>query len=147
MQTTSYLLILILAAALFFQPLVAKVKAEAAPSSTQTGASAKLRQLFAAEWDYEMEHDPTRASSLGDRRWNDRWPDVSLEAIARRHEHDKEVLARLSAINRAELSAADQLNYDLFQKEYESRIEENQYHWYLVPVNQRGGIQTANELA
>ncbi|HEY0320636.1 MAG TPA: DUF885 domain-containing protein [Pyrinomonadaceae bacterium] len=147
MQTTSYLLILILSAALVIQPLVATVKAEAAPSSTQTGATEKLRQLFATEWDYEMERDPTRASSLGDRRWNDRWPDVSLEAIARRHEHNKEVLARLSAINRAELSAADQLNYDLFQKEYESRIEENEYHWYLVPINQRGGIQTANELA
>jgi uncharacterized protein (DUF885 family) len=147
MQTTSYFLILILAAALFIQPLAVKVKAGGAPVPTQTGASEKLRQLFAAEWDYEMERRPTRASSLGDRRWNDRWPDVSLAAIARQHEHNKEVLSRLGAINRAELSVADQLNYDLFRKEYESRIEENAYHWYLVPINQRGGIQTANELA
>src|SRR5205085_5527326 len=37
-------------------------------------------------------------------------------------------------------------NYDLFQQEYQMRAEENQFHWYLVPLNQRGGIQTANEL-
>ena len=81
------------------------------------------------------------ASQLGDRRWNDRWPDVSLAAHARRHEHDKDALARLRAINRAELSAADQLNYDLFLKERETDIEEYGYRWYLVPLNQRGGIQ------
>lgn len=148
MQTTRYFLIALIAAAILFQPLVGtSIARGGGRSAPQTDATEKLRQLFAAEWDYDMEQSPTRASSMGDRRWNDRWPDLSLEARRLRHEHDKEVLARLRAINRAGLSAADQLNYDLFQKEYESRIEEYDYHWYLVPLNQRGGIQTANELA
>src|SRR4030095_9088052 len=41
----------------------------------------------------------------------------------------------------------DQLNYDLFQKQYETNVEEHQYRWYLVPLNQREGIQTVDELA
>ena len=148
MQTSSYFLISLLAVAFVLQPLGATIRAEGgSPGSLERDASGALRQLFAAEWDYDMEQSPTRASELGDRRWNDRWPDLSMESIAKRHAHNKEVLTRLRAINRADLSAADQLNYDLFQKQYESRIEENGYHWYLVPVDQRGGIQTANELA
>jgi uncharacterized protein (DUF885 family) len=148
MQTTRYLLTALLLAVVTAQPLAVGVKATGnEPFSFQAKETEKLKQMFASEWDYELEQNPTRASSLGDRRWNDRWPDASLEAINRRREHDKEVLVKLRSINRGELSPPDQLNYDLFQKEYESRVEEDAYHLYLIPLNQRGGIQTANELA
>jgi uncharacterized protein (DUF885 family) len=116
-------------------------------SERGNAAAQALQKLFAEEWDYQMQQNPARASSLGDRRWNDRWEDRSLDAIVKGHEHDKEVLARLKKIDRAALSTQDQLNYDLFQKEYEMELEGHQYRWYLVPLNQRGGIQTANELA
>ncbi|HYT56571.1 MAG TPA: hypothetical protein VEQ38_17840, partial [Verrucomicrobiae bacterium] len=70
-----------------------------------------LHELFAAEWDYQMEQHPTWASSLGDRRWNDRWSDISLEAIFKRHDHDAETLAKLTKIDRAALAPVDQLNF------------------------------------
>ena len=114
----------------------------------QDSATTKtLHDLFAREWDYDLRESPTRASQLGDRRWNDRWTDASLEAIKRRHDHDLEVLAELAKIDRAKLSRSDQLNYDLFKKSTELAIEEFKYGWYLVPLNQRGGIQSQNELA
>jgi uncharacterized protein (DUF885 family) len=94
-----------------------------------------------------MEQNPTWASTLGDRRWNDRWEDASLAAIQGRHEHDLGVIVRLKKIDRSRLSPKDQLNYDLFQKQYETNAEEHQYRWYLVPVNQSEGIQTVDELA
>jgi uncharacterized protein (DUF885 family) len=56
-------------------------------------------------------------------------------------------LAELGKINREELSHADRLNYDLFRKDYLDEVEEHQYRWYLIPVNQLGGVQTADELA
>jgi uncharacterized protein (DUF885 family) len=110
-------------------------------------ATRALHALFDAEWDYQMEQDPVRASLLGDRRWNDRWRDVSLDAIRKRHEHYKEVLARLAQIDRRQLSPQDQLNYDLFKEQYETEVEGFKYQWYLIPLNQRNGIQTADELA
>ena len=115
-------------------------------ASGQSAAKA-LHDLFDREWDYQMQQSPTRASTLGDRRWNDRWPDISLEAIKQRHEHGLGVLAQLSKIDRRQLSPADQLNHDLFKRDYETNAEEYKFRWYLIPLNQRGGIQTENELA
>ena len=110
-------------------------------------ATKALHELFAAEWDYQMEQHPTWASTLGDRRWNDRWGDNSLDAIVRRHEHNREVIVKLASVNRPALSAADQLSYDLFKKRYEIDIEGFQYRWYLLPLNQLGGVHTVNQLA
>ena len=116
-------------------------------SAQDSAATKALHDLFDREWEYELQQSPTRASSLGDRRWNDRWTDLSLTAIKARQDHSLVVLQELSKIDRSKLSAGDQLNYDLFRKEYENDIEEFKYRWYLVPLNQRGGIQTQNELA
>jgi uncharacterized protein (DUF885 family) len=116
-------------------------------TANSQSATRVLHDLFDRDWDYQMEHNPTWASSLGDRRWNDRWPDVSLEAIKQEHEHGLGVLAQLAKIDRGQLSPADQLNYDLFKKDYETSAEEYKFRWYLIPLNQRGGIQTENELA
>lgn len=106
-----------------------------------------LHDLFGREWEYDLRESPTRASQLGDRRWNDRWTDLSLEAIKRRHDHDRAVLAEVAKIDRTKLSKVDQLNYDLFKKSAETTVEEHKYLWYLIPLNQRGGIQSQNELA
>jgi uncharacterized protein (DUF885 family) len=109
-------------------------------------AARALHKLFEDEWEWAMREFPTWASSLGDRRYNDRWEETSLEAIEARHRRRQEALARLKAIDRARLSAADQLNHDLFRKDLETDIEEHGFRLYLLPVNQRGGIQTADEL-
>lgn len=106
-----------------------------------------LHDLFDSEWNYEMERQPVRASQLGDRRFNDRWPDISLNSIAKDDRHAVDVLARLHSIDRSRLSPEDQINYDLFERHYRDAIEEHRYRWYLIPLNQREGIQTRSQLA
>ena len=135
------LTILFLSAMLVMGGLSLKARAQQGDPNARA-----LHALFDAEWDYQMEQNPTLASALGDRRWNDRWEDVSLDAIQKRQQHRQETLTRLKQIDREKLSAADQLNYDLFQKEYETDVEEYKYRAYLLPLNQRGGIQTTDEL-
>ena len=121
----------------------------AAPLAAQTPASDathSLHALFDREWDYQMQQHPTRASSLGDRRWNDRWADDSLTAIEARYQHTLAVLDEIKRVDRARLSPPDQIDCDLFQRQHELSAQGHAFHWYLVPLNQRGGIQTANEL-
>lgn len=112
----------------------------------QATAAKALHDLFDSEWDYNMHEAPEQASELGDRRWNDRWHDASLQAIEHRHQHQMEVLGRLAKIDRGNLSSADQLNYDLFKKQMERRVEAYKFRKFLIPLNQREGIQIIDEL-
>src|SRR6476646_11224981 len=90
----------------------------ALPLCAQDAAVGKrFNDLLSREWEYRLRESPTFASYLGDKRYNDRWPDVSLAAIARRHEHQKQVLVQVDQIDATQLSSADRLNYQLFRKE------------------------------
>lgn len=110
-------------------------------------AAGRLHALFRQEWEAGLREDPTRASALGDRRWNDRWPEMSLEAFERRHQRRVAALEKLAAIDPAALSPADRVNYLLFKRNYEQQVELYPFGRHLMPLNQRGGIQTAHELA
>src|SRR5205823_11028325 len=120
----------------------------AAPICAEDAAvSKRFNDLLAQEWEYRLRESPTFASYLGDKRYNDRWPDVSLAATSRRHEHQQEVLAQLDKIDSLQLSPTDRLNWQLFRKEIAEEVEQYPFHWHLVPLDHRGGIQTENELA
>ena len=60
-----------------------------------------------------MATSPVMAAMLGDRRYNDQWPDSSLAAIEQRHDATRDFLRRVYALDRNALSADDQLNYEL----------------------------------
>ncbi|HYH85430.1 MAG TPA: DUF885 domain-containing protein [Pyrinomonadaceae bacterium] len=138
--------------ALLFQTVPAGAQRGSSATRTEgnmakAGAATRaLYKLLDDEWEWTMREYPTFASNLGDRRYNDRWEDVSLEAVGRRHQHRQDALKRLQSIKRAQLSASDQLNYDLFKKDLDADIEQNKFKLYLLPINQRGGIQTVDEL-
>src|ERR1043166_8472244 len=87
-------------------------------AADHSAAATALHALFDREWDRKMREDPVTASTLGDYRFNDRWPDVSLDAIAHSHQEDQQALTDLAAIDRAALNPEDQVNYDLFQYKY-----------------------------
>ena len=106
-----------------------------------------LAALLAEAWEWQVSENPVFASQLGDRRKNDQWQDLSLEAITRQHEDQRAFLRRLRAIDSSALTAADQLNYDLFRRELERSIDGHQYKGYLMPMSQRGGVQSLESTA
>ena len=58
----------------------------ACPILAQTPGD-RLVKLFDDEWEYTLRESPTFASHLGDKRYNDRWADVSPSSMMRRHAH------------------------------------------------------------
>jgi uncharacterized protein (DUF885 family) len=142
------LLSVAIAAALSTLPVQARppAGATAAAATDQNEAARALHRFFEEEWERSLRDSPETATHRGDRRYNDRWTDLGLEAIARREAADREALARLRAIDRAQLSPADRLNYDVFAWQLERDVERQKYREYLRPLSQRGGVQTADEI-
>ena len=117
-----------------------------AAKSNDSEATKQLYALFNSEWERGLRESPTFATYLGDKRYNDRWTDNSLSAIEARHKEDIAALEKLKKIDRSKLSVSGQLNYDLFKKDYEQNIEGHKFKEYLLPINQRGGIQTLSNI-
>jgi uncharacterized protein (DUF885 family) len=107
----------------------------------------ELHRFFDREWEHTMRASPTFASSLGDRRWNDQWDDISLTAIAKEQDHRDSALRELRKIKRGDLPAAEQINYDLFEYDLVRDIEQHQYQLYLMPLSHNHGIQTQDDFA
>ena len=105
------------------------------------GAAEGFSALLDEAWEWQLAQYPTMASSLGDRRYNDQWTDNSLAAIERRQKETREFLKRTYAIDRAALSADDQLNHELFRRELQDSIDLAAFNGHLIPFSQRGGVQ------
>jgi uncharacterized protein (DUF885 family) len=106
-----------------------------------------LHQLFDQAWERTLREDPTFASSLGDRRYNDQWPDASMTAFERSHAEDVALLDKITHFDAAALPAAERVNYEIFKRQYSERVQAYAFRTFLMPVDQRNGIQTADELA
>src|SRR5437016_373626 len=83
----------------------------------------RLRDLFKLDWDYTMRENPEFATEAGYPGQNNRWTDDSLHAIDRRKRELQAPMKLIESIDRSKLSAADQLNYDLFRKNKQEAIE------------------------
>jgi prolyl oligopeptidase len=103
--------------------------------------------LLQDHWEWQMRENPVRASRMGDRRYNDQWTDMSLKAIERRQGEQRDFLRRLRIIDSSQLAETDQLNYDLFRRSLENGIDAHQFRDYLMPMSQRGGIQSLESTA
>lgn len=132
------LLLALLACAAWISPVQAQ--------SAETRHEA-LRALFAEEWERGLRESPENASYNGDVRYNDRWSDRSLDAIARTEANDRAALQRLHAIGRNGLSPADQLDYDTFEWNLQQAVSRQRFKEYLLPISHQSGVQLADGMS
>jgi prolyl oligopeptidase len=116
----------------------------AEPSSS---ATKELHALFESEWERGLRENPVAASYQGDSRYDDRWTDLSADALARSHAADRAVLESLERIPPSRLSEADRLNRDLFARQYRGEVDAYEWGLRYLPITQRRGVQTAHQLA
>ena len=112
----------------------------AALSRADEAAGRQLAQLFVDSFEFELKEDPLFATSYGDRRYNDKLPSVGLADQQRRLAQERSFLERWKSIDRAKLSRAEQINYDIFGRLAQDRIAEGDFHTYLMPITNRNGF-------
>jgi uncharacterized protein (DUF885 family) len=103
--------------------------------------SDRLHRLFDFSWEFTMKEAPEFATAVGYPGQNDRWTDISLDAIARRKETDKLDLELIKSIKRDKLPEGDVISYDLYRRNAEFSVEGNQIPFELLQVTQMGGVQ------
>ena len=103
-------------------------------------ASSKLHALFAKEWDFRTRENPLLATSVGRHDFNHLLPSVKLDDLERRVNTWRGMLDELAAIDRARLTAADQVNADIFSSQLESFIEDFEFGAYQIPLTVDSGF-------
>jgi len=104
-------------------------------------AAKQLHALFKADWEYSMTEFPESATWRGHPGQNHRWTDYSLESVDQRKTDNLKALAVMGSIDRAKLSAADQLNFDLFLRGLSVTKGGNEFPQHLLLINQMDGLQ------
>ena len=87
----------------------------------------RLHALFDAEWQWSMRTFPEWATYVGDHRYGDRLEDRSMLAEDGYFAHARERLAGLEVIDRAKLSGADRVSYDIFERDARQWIEREKH--------------------
>ncbi len=73
------------------------------------GSAERLSSLAREYWEERMSNEPLFATALGDRRFDDRLPDISSAGRSRARAQYQDIVVRCSAIPEGSLSAADRL--------------------------------------
>jgi len=111
-------------------------------SASAQSASDRLRTLFDQRWENSLRESPLLATSMGDRRFNDRLPEVGLAAERRRADSTRAFLTRLRAIPRDSLTRAEQINRDIAERGMRESLESSELGGFLIPITNREGFHT-----
>jgi len=112
-------------------------RAAAAPVAAVPSEAQRLDALVEAYFEDQLQLRPLLATSIGDRRYNDRYPvSISPEFRAQSEQLERDYLARVQQIDPARLAGQDLLSYQVFKSAREREIEGFRFPGHLIPLNQ-----------
>ena len=109
-------------------------------SSNDTRSS--LYQIFSDSRDFMLNEDPVKATYSGFNSNNHKMPSMKMEDLNRRLQFWESIIDRIEKINFNSLSKEDQINYKLFQRVIQSRINSIKYKDFQMPLNADSGFHT-----
>ncbi len=107
-------------------------------SAAASTASQDLTKLCDDYWEGYLRGYPTAATSLGDKRYDDRLEDISPEGIARETRRLESVMARALSINAGSLPPGERLTHAALVTEIEDQlawISCRLWEWSVDPLN------------
>jgi uncharacterized protein (DUF885 family) len=132
---------IVLLASLSLFVLLPDARAAEPPAAAPAGESERLHRLFDLNWESRLSEVPEFATYIGFPGHNDRWSDVSPAGIERRHEIAREQLKTARSIDRGRLTAAEQVDLDLFIRRLAGQVEGFRFPSELLALTRYEGIQ------
>ena len=105
-------------------------------------AGRDLATILDAEWEWRLRENPQFATTVGDHRYDDQLSKESIEDETRRSHDTQRFLDDVSRIDRARLTPAEQVTFDMFRAELEDRIATFRFREYLLPINADSGFHS-----
>ena len=117
-----------------------EAQVQAAPADSAAARSKALASLFSEIWQDRLKHSPEYASFLGDKRYNDKWTDYSVQEVNAALARGRVFLERLSLIDTTSLPAQEVLSRDLMVRDLTNAQEAARFKEWEMPVNQFSGF-------
>jgi uncharacterized protein (DUF885 family) len=106
----------------------------AAASCSQTqSADARLKKIYSDEWKWREEQFPDGEDA--EKRIQDHLPKMDPASQAMRLRMWQDVLQKLDAVPRSELTPAEQINFDVYRPQIQALIADQQFREYEMPAN------------
>ncbi len=134
-------------AILIFSLMACTKGPKSADAIASISADQQLEELVESQWQRSLKETPDMASFLGDKRYNDKWQDLSIDAITDRNKKNQLVLANLANIDYQSLSKANKVNYELFKWQIQTKVDAFAFSPYVMPMDQLEGIQFIDQQA
>jgi len=112
----------------------------AGPAADLESRRKALNDLLNEQWEYNMRTDPIYASTLGDKRYNDKVWDQSQQAIDADLEQQRRFLTRFEAIDTTGFPDQEVLNQKLMVRDLRISLEGARFKPWEMPVDQQNGI-------
>jgi uncharacterized protein (DUF885 family) len=110
------------------------VMALASSSCTKPpSADTRLQAIYADEWKWREEQFPDNEDAQ--KPIQDHLPKVDPGSQAMRLRNWQDVLQKLDGVKREELSAAEQVNFDVYRPQIQALIADQQFREYEMPAN------------
>jgi uncharacterized protein (DUF885 family) len=108
--------------------------------AAETGADARLKALYTREWTWREKQFADDEDSH--RPVVDHLPKVDAASQAARLSYWNDVMRELDSIPRAQLSSAEQVNYDIYKPQIAALIAGQKFRDYEMPVNSDSNFWT-----
>ncbi|KAA6464927.1 DUF885 domain-containing protein [Acidobacteria bacterium AB60] len=123
-------------------PAQLRAQADAKPEPVEDRRKA-LNALFDQYWQAFLEAHPEFASSIGDKRYNDKTMDYSVKAVNAWLAREQDWMLKLAAIDTAGMTEAEKSSREMLLRDLSNDIEGADFKEWEMPMNQMGGIYSA----
>jgi uncharacterized protein (DUF885 family) len=129
-----------LIALLLIPVLHAQAPVNAASTGSVEDRHKALNSIFHDYWEEALKRSPEVASIIGDKRYNNKVSDNSVESFNQWLATEQNFRMQLAAIDPAGLSDQDKTSRELLMRDIGDDQESAQFKEWEMPVNQMGGI-------